>query len=86
MEPQQRTHLVNQLMDEARLMQGVLEKAMEGQRTEARRPNLHGTHNAHEAYSLLDEQASWEKIMQALQGIQTELEQIAEAERQRVER
>ena len=86
MEPQKRTHLVNQLMEEATLMQAVLVKAMEGQRTEARQPHLHSTPHAHEAYSLLDEHAAWEKIVQALQGIHTELEQIADAERQRVER
>ena len=34
MEPRNRTHLVNELMQEAHLMMGVLEKAMEGERSE----------------------------------------------------
>ena len=51
MEPQKRTHLVNQLMEEATLMQSVLAKAMEGQRTEARQLHLHSTQHAHAAYS-----------------------------------
>jgi hypothetical protein len=86
MEQHKRTHLVNLLMEEATLMQGVLEKAMEGQRTEERQQTLHGVHHAHGEYSLQDEHAAWEKIVQALHGIQTELDQIAGAERQRVER
>ena len=42
MEPRQRTHLVNELMEEANLMMGVLEKAMEGERREESHPALHG--------------------------------------------
>src|SRR5512145_368927 len=34
MEPRQRTHLVNELMQEVHLMMGVLEKAMQGERIE----------------------------------------------------
>ena len=34
MEQRKRTHLVNELMDEANLMMGILEKAMEGERIE----------------------------------------------------
>ena len=86
MEPHKRTHLVNQLMEEATLMQGVLAKAMEGQQTEAHQQHLHGIHHAHGAYSLQDEHTAWGKIMQALQVIQAELNQIEHAERQRVER
>jgi hypothetical protein len=86
MEPHQRTHLVNQLMDEARLMQGVLAKAMEGQQTDASHPTLHGAPHAQGEYRLQDAYHSWEKVMQALEAIQTELEQIAHAERQYVER
>jgi len=86
MEPQKRTHLVNCLMEEATLMQGVLEKAMEGQRTEARQQTLHGTHHPHGEYSLHDEHAAWEKVVQSLQAVQSELDLIAHAERQRVGR
>jgi hypothetical protein len=67
-------------------MQGVLAKAMEGPQSEASHPTLHGTPHAHGEYRLQDEYQSWEKVIQALQVIQTELEQIAHAERQRVAR
>ena len=46
MEPQKRTHLVNELMQEANLMMGVLEKAMQGERFEETHPALHGTGTA----------------------------------------
>jgi hypothetical protein len=42
MEPRKRTHLVNELMQEAHLMMGVLEKAMQGERIEESHPTLHG--------------------------------------------
>jgi hypothetical protein len=42
MEPRKRTHLVNELMQEAHLMMGVLEKAMQGERIEESHPILHG--------------------------------------------
>jgi hypothetical protein len=35
MEPRKRTHVVNELMQEAHLMMGVLEKAMEAKQREA---------------------------------------------------
>jgi hypothetical protein len=38
MEPRKRTHLVNELMQEAHLMMGVLEKAMQGERLEESHP------------------------------------------------
>jgi len=40
MEPRKRTHLVNELMEEANRMMGVLEKAMEGERREESHPAL----------------------------------------------
>jgi hypothetical protein len=58
MEPRQRTHLVHALMDEANLMMAVLEKAMEGARSEERHPALHGTPHPHGPYSLEDEHTS----------------------------
>jgi hypothetical protein len=86
MEPRQRTHLVNELSDETHLMMGVLEKAMEGERSEASHPALHGTHQPHGSYSLEDEHKAWGKVLRALTEIQTELEQIAHAEQHRRER
>ncbi len=86
MEPRQRTHLVNELMDEANLMMGVLEKAMEGERSEERHPALHGTHHPHGQYSLEDEHKSWGKVLRALTEIQTELDQIEHSEQHRRER
>jgi hypothetical protein len=86
MEPRQRTHLVNALMDEANLMMGVLEKAMEGERSEERHPALHGTHHPHGPYSLEDEHKSWGNVLRSLTAIQTELEQIAQSEQHRRER
>ena len=86
MEPRQRTHLVNELMDEANLMMGALEKAMEGERSEASHPALHGTHHPQGQYSLEDEHTAWGKVLRALTEIHTELEQIAHAEQRRRER
>ena len=45
MEPRKRTHLVNELMQEAHLMMGVLEKAMQGERLEESHPTLHTAHH-----------------------------------------
>ena len=86
MEPRQRTHLVNELMDEANLMMGVLEKAMEGQRSEASHPALHGTHPPQGQYSLEDEHKAWGKVLRALTEVQTELDRIEQCEHDRIER
>jgi hypothetical protein len=86
MEPRKRTHLVNELMEEAHLMMGVLEKSMEGQRREESHPAKHGAHNRQAQYSLEDEHKSWGKILRALADIQTELDQIEHSEHQRIER
>jgi hypothetical protein len=86
MEPRKRTHLVNELMDEGNRMMGVLEKAMEGERSEERHPALHGTHHPHGQYSLEDEHTSWGNVLRSLTEIQTELEQIAQSEQHRRER
>jgi hypothetical protein len=86
MEPRKRTHLVNELMEEAHLMMGVLEKSMEGQRIEESSPAKHGTHHAQGQYSLEDEHKSWGKVLRALTEIQTELDQIEQSEHQRIER
>ena len=86
MESHKRTELVNRLMEEANLMMGVLEKAMEGERIEKSQPAMHGTHHPHEPYSLEDEHKSWGKVLGALTEIQTTLDQIEQSERQRVEK
>ena len=86
MEPRERTHVVNRLMEEASLMMGVLEKAMEGERIEEIHPALHGTHHPQGQYSLEDEHKSWGKVLRALTEIQTELDQIEHTEGQRIER
>ena len=85
MDPRKRTHLVNELMDEANLMMAALEKAMQGERFEETHPALHGTHH-HEGHSNLeDEHKAWGKILRALTEIQTELDSIEHSEHQRVE-
>ena len=86
MEPRKRTHLVNELMQEANLMMAVLEKAMQGERIEESHPALHGTHHAQGQYSLEDEHKAWGKILRTLTDIHTELERIEHAEHQRIER
>ena len=86
MEPRKRTHLVNELMQEAHLMMGALEKAMEGARIEETRPSRHGTQYPHGQYSLEDEHKAWGKVLRTLTEIQTELDQIEQCEHQRLER
>jgi hypothetical protein len=86
MEPRKRTHMVNELMQEAHRMMAVLEKAMEGERSEASFPAKHGSHHPQEQYSLEDEHKSWGKVLRALTDIQTELDQIEYSEHRRVER
>jgi hypothetical protein len=86
MEPRKRTHLVNELMQEAHLMMGALEKAMEGERIEESHPVSHGTQHPQRQYSLEDEHKAWGKILRALTDIQTELDQIEQCEHQRIER
>jgi hypothetical protein len=80
----ERTHLVNALMQEAHLMMGVLEKAMQGERIEESHPTLHGAHHPQGQYSLEEEHKAWGKVLRALTDMQTELEQIAQSEHQRI--
>ena len=86
MDPRKRTHLVHELMQEAHLMMGTLEKAMEGERSEERHPARHGTPHPRGPYGLEDEHKAWGKILRALSEMQTDLEQIEQAEHQRIER
>jgi len=85
MEPRKRTHLVDELMQEANLMMAVLEKAMQGERIEESYHALHGTHHAKEHFSLEDEHKAWGTILKALTDIKTKLEQIEQSEHQRTE-
>jgi len=86
MEPRKRTHLVNELMQEANLMMGALEKAMGGERIEESYPARPGTQHPQGQYSLEDEHKSWGKILRALTEIQTELDRIEHCEHQRIAR
>jgi hypothetical protein len=83
-EPQKRTHLVNELMQEAHLMMGVLEKAMQGERIEESHPTLHGAHHPQGPSRLEEEHKAWGKVLRALTDMHTELEQIAQSEHQRI--
>jgi hypothetical protein len=84
MEPRKRTHLVNELMDEAQLMMAALEKAMEGERIEETFPAKHGTHHSEGQYSLEDEHKAWGNVLKALMSIQTELNQVEQSEHRRI--
>jgi hypothetical protein len=64
----------------------AMEKAMEGERSEASFPAKHGPHHPQRQYSLEDEHKSWGKVLRALTDIQTELDQIEHSEHQRIER
>ena len=86
MESHKRTEMVNRLMEEANLMMGALEKAMEGERIEESYPAKHGTHHPQGQYSLEDEHKAWGQVLRALTEIQTALEQIEQSEHRRLER
>ena len=91
MEPRKRTHLVNELMEEAGLMLKVLTKAMEGQEEEAhlKEEGLHMPEDEPHApptCTLEEEHAAWQKVCAALHDIQTQLDRIEQAERARLER
>jgi len=86
MEPRKRTHLVNELMQEAHLMMGALEKAMEGERIGESHPTRHGTQHAQGQYSLEDEHKAWGNVLRALTEMQTELDRIEQCEHDRIER
>jgi hypothetical protein len=86
MEPRKRTHLVNELMQEAHLMMGALEKAMEGERIGESHPTRHGEQPPQGQYSLEDEHKAWGKVLRALTEMQTELDRIEQCEHHRIER
>ena len=71
-------------MQEAHLMMGVLEKAMQGERLEESHPTLHGAPHPQGPYSLEEEHKAGGKVLRALTDMQTELDQIAQSEHQRI--
>jgi hypothetical protein len=89
MEPRKRTHLVTELVNEATLMQSVLEKAMEAKQLEITQIKQSGhitddEPNAPPVYTLQEEHAAWKQVLHSLQEIQTALDRIEHAERQRM--
>jgi hypothetical protein len=79
MEPRRRTHLVNELRDEATLMQSALHKSLEAIQTR-------GQAKTPAAASLREEYAAWARVLQGLKAIQAELDRIEHTERARIDR
>jgi hypothetical protein len=79
MEPRRRTHLVNELRDEATLMQSALHKSLEARQTR-------GQAQTPAAASLREEYASWARVLQGLTALQAELDRIEHMERARIDR
>ena len=91
MEPQERSQLVTRLLEEATRMQTVLEQATAAKEQEAAQIEASGHITDDEPtptpVSTLEEQYdAWEKIAGTLRDIQTELNRIAHAEQQSMQR
>ena len=91
MEPQERTQLVTQLLEEATRRQTVLEQAMAAKEQEAAQIEASGHITDDEplptpVYTLEEQYDAWEKIARALSDIQTELHRIEQAEQQSMQR
>jgi hypothetical protein len=91
MEPQERTQLVTRLLEEATHMQTMLEQALAAKEREAAHIEASGHITDDEptptpVYVLEEQYDAWEKIARALSDIQTELNRIAQAEQQQIER
>ena len=91
MEPQERSQLVTRLLEEATRMQAMLEQAMAAKEREAAQIEASGHITDDEPtptpVSTLEEQYdAWETIARALSDIQTELNRIAQAEQQSMQR
>jgi hypothetical protein len=91
MEPQERSQLVTRLLEEATRMQAMLEQAMAAKEREAAQIEASGHLTDDEPtptpVSTLEEQYdAWETIARALSDIQTELNRIAQAEQQSMQR
>ena len=91
MEPQERSQLVTRLLDDATRMQTVLEQAIAAKEREAAHIEASGHITDDEptptpVYTLEEQYDAWEKIARALSDIQTELNRIAQAEQQSMQR
>ena len=91
MEPQERRELVTRLLAEATRMQTVLEQAIAAKEQEAAQIEASGHITDDEptptpVYTLEEQYDAWEKIAGALSDIQTELNRIAHAEQQSMQR
>ena len=91
MEPQERSQLVTRLLAEATRMQTVLEQAIIAKEREAAQIEASGHITDDEptptpVYTLEEQYDAWEKIAGALSDIQTELNRIAHAEQQSMQR
>jgi hypothetical protein len=91
MEPQERSQLVTRLLEEATRMQTMLEQAIAAKEQEADQIEASGHITDDEptptpVYTLEEQYDAWEKIADALSDIQTELNRIAHAEQQSMQR
>ena len=91
MEPQERSQLVTRHLEEATRMQTVLEQATAAKEQEAAQIEASGHITDDEptptpVYTLEEQYDAWEKIAGALSDIQTELNRIAHAEQQSMQR
>ena len=91
MEPQERSQLVTRLLEEATRMQTMLEQAIAAKEQEAAQIEASGHITDEEptptpVYTLEEQYDAWEKIADALSDIQTELNRIAHAEQQSMQR
>jgi hypothetical protein len=88
MEPTQRTHIIDGLVEEVVQKISVLEHALAAQKTaQEELRHGHGTtssqEHTNEAHVLEAERALWEQAKQGLSEVRTVLEQIEESERRR---
>ena len=91
MEPQERSQLVTRLLEEATRMQTMLEQAIAAKEQEAAQIEASGHITDEEptptpVYTLEEQYDAWDKIADALSDIQTELNRIAHAEQQSMQR
>jgi hypothetical protein len=85
MESNQRTELIDTLLEEAAQKIAVLEHATAAQEVsqEASHSTTHGVPNPQEHSTVQAERQSWEKVVQGLTEVRHVLEQIEQSERQR---
>jgi hypothetical protein len=85
MESNQRTELIDTLLEEATQKIAVLEHATAAQEVsqEAGHSTTHGASNPQERSTVQAERQSWEKVVRGLTEVRHVLEQIEQSERQR---